>query len=380
MQSIYLDNAATTQPLPSLSALQTEYMRELWHNPSALYRPAGEAARKLGIAREILLRAFGSAEYRCLFTSGGTEGANMVIKQGVSRRKDGNVVCAGFEHPCVEQSFRSLDAGQEVRFAPVDKYGRTDADALLSCVDERTLLVSVMHVNNETGAKNDVAALASAVKQRAPKALVHVDGVQAFLRTPPPGDVAVDYYTVSAHKVHALKGTGALFYRPHTPLKPLIHGGGQEGGLRSGTENTLGILAFSEAVSWFLQQQDLAARMGEYRARFLRGLKSMQDAVLVTPEDPSQAAPNILTVSFPGIRGETLMHLLEEEDIYISTGSACSSRKGKSRFEKALGVPKEIAQGTVRISWSINNTPAETDRVLERLGKKVQQLRRTTGR
>lgn len=381
MQSVYLDNAATTRPLSSLQTLYDEYTRDLWQNPSALYRPAGNAAQRMEKARQTLLTAFGPAEYRCIFTSGGSEGANMVIKQGISRRRDGNVVCAGFEHPCVEQSFRALDAGQEVRFAPVNPDGLTDVAALLSQVDEKTQLVSVMHVNNETGAKNDVAALAAAVKRRAPKALVHVDGVQAFLRTPPfAAGPDIDYYTVSAHKVHAFKGTGAVFFRRNTPLKPLIHGGGQELNLRSGTENTFGILSFAHAAEWFFHHQETAKQLTDYRSRLLHGLQTMQDIVILTPQAPEQAAVNILTVSFPGIHGETLMHLLEDEGIFISTGSACSSKKGKSRLEKALGVSREIARGTVRISWSIYNKPEETDRVLEILERKARELRRATGR
>lgn len=375
-----MDNAATTQPLGSLAQLYAQYADDLWQNPSALYREAGTVRVRMDEVRRSLLEAFGSSAHRCLFTSGGTEGANMVIREGVSRRRDGNYVCAGFEHPCVEETFRALGAGgAEVRFAQSDRFGRTPPEALLDLIDERTQLVSCMHVNNETGARNDVEALARAVKRKNPRTLVHVDGVQAFLRVPLKDTANIDYYTVSAHKVHALKGCGALFYRPKTPLKALLEGGGQEQNLRSGTENTLGILALGEAVRFFSREgEQIRRRLADLNARLRQGLAKMPEAVLLSPP-PEESSSHIISVSFPGLRGETLLHMVEDAGVILSTGAACSSHKGKSRAEKALGIPREIAQGAVRISLGAFSTVAEVDRLLAVLECQARELGRTLG-
>lgn len=378
MLPIYLDNAATTQPLPSLQELYDQYAESLWYNPSALYRDAGGVRVRMEEVRRALLEAFGSSKHHCLFTSGGTEGANMVIRAGVSRRRNGNYVCAGFEHPCVEEAFKTLAGqGAEVRFVPVDSGGRTELEALLARVDENTLLVSCMHVNNETGAVNDVGEIARAVKQRSPRTLVHADGVQAFLRVPLRNASLIDYYTISAHKLHALKGTGALFYNPEAPLKALLSGGGQEGGLRSGTENTLGILALGAAVDYFREHgREIAGRHEALHGRLIKGLKKIPGARILTPDESCR---HIVSVSFPGLRGETLLHMLEEENIVISTGSACSSHKGRSRAERALGLSKETARGAVRISLGAWNTEPEIERLLAALEAKSAQLARAVG-
>lgn len=378
MSPIYLDNAATTQPLPSVKKLCAEYVDSMWQNPSALYREAVAVRAHVEEVRRRLTTAFGTGEHRCLFTSGGTEGANMAVLAGVSRRRNGNYVCSGFEHPCVEESFRAAAAGgAAVRFAPVEKSGRTDNEALLSLVDEDTVLVSCMHVNNETGALNDVEALAAAVKRRNPRTLVHVDGVQAFLRHPVRDASNIDYYTVSAHKVHALKGTGALFYRQRTPLKALLHGGGQEQNLRSGTENTLGILALGAAAEYFAAEGDAVRRRLAAMTDMLRqGLAGISGSVLLT-DGPS--CSHITAVSFPGLRGETLMHVLEDYGVTVSTGSACSSHKGRSRAARVLGIPEDVAQGTVRVSLGALNTEQEVEQFLQVLPAAVYQLRSSLG-
>ncbi|MBD5559553.1 MAG: aminotransferase class V-fold PLP-dependent enzyme [Clostridia bacterium] len=379
MRPIYLDNAATTQPLASIADLYKEYAGSLWQNPSALYREAGEVRRRVEEVRRLLSDSFGSPRHRCLFTSGGTEGAAAVIREGVSRRRGGSYVCAGFEHPCVEESFLALrSGGAVVRFAPAERGGQTDPEALLELVDESTLLVSCMHVNNETGALNDVEAIAAAVKRKNPRTLVHVDGVQAFLREPLEDASQIDYYTVSAHKVHALKGTGALFYRTGTPLKPLLHGGGQEMNLRSGTENTLGILALGEAAMFFQEKgADVRRRLTHLHALLTSHFMEMPDASVLTP--PKHCS-HILCVTFPGLRGETLLHMLEEDGITVSTGSACSSRKGRTRMEKALGVSREEALGAIRISLGAFSTEEEAERLIDAVRTRAAQLRDTIGR
>lgn len=374
MLPIYLDNAATTRPLDGLGALYTRYADDLWQNPSALYGPAVHVRQALENARQDVLTAFGSSQHRCLFNSGGTEGANMAVRFGARRRKGASYVCGGFEHPCVEQSFLALrEGGEDVRFAASTKSGHTTVESVLEQVDSATVLVSVMHVNNETGALNDVEAIAMAVKAKAPHAVFHVDGVQAFLRVPLRDFSNIDYYTVSAHKVHALKGTGALFYKPSSPLHEMLRGGGQEGGLRSGTENVLGALALAKA-SYELTDRETAVRdaLEAARAAFLDVIAAEDGIELVCPD---QFAPHILSLRVKGTRGETLMHALEADEVYISTGSACSSKKGKSRAAKALGISQQAAQEMVRVSFSPFTTTEEAHHAAQRLVSHAKELR-----
>lgn len=376
---IYLDNAATTKPLDGLPELAGQYMSSLWFNPSALYAPAVGVKLELDVIRRQILDAFShsSDQHRCVFTSGGTESANMVLKSGISRRKDANVVVGGFEHQCVEEAAKAIQArGIEIRHAACDTHGYIDTPNVLSQVDEKTALVCVMHVNNETGAKNDICAIAAAVKRKNPKTLFFSDGVQAFLRISVPDTSHIDYYSVSAHKIHALKGTGALFYSSKTPLKPFLDGGGQELGLRSGTENTFGILSFAAAAQFFTDENDrLQSRRERLYSALWDGVRSIRDSVILTPPQPERRCSHILCVSFPGIHGETLMHCLEDEEILISTGSACSSKKGKSRMEMSLGIDSATAEGVVRISLGAFNSESDVDMAVAAIRRQVEYLR-----
>ncbi len=376
MHDIYLDNAATTRPLPGLAEVYTRYAEKLWQNPSALYSPAVAVQKELKAAADTLLRAFGSGAHRCFFTSCGTEGANTVILRGARKKKGMNYVAGGAEHPCVAESFKLLEeGGAEVRYAMPDSHGHISPATVAELVDENTALVSIMHVSNETGAKNDICAIAAAVKAKNPAALVHSDGVQAFLRERVMDASNIDYYTVSAHKLHAHKGTGAVIYKPNAPLKPLLSGGGQEGGLRSGTQNTLGILSFAYAAEYFAARQaEHAALLDSLKAALLQGVSGITDAHIITPVTDS--CSHIVNLSFEGVAGETLLHTLEAAGIYIATGSACSSKKGRGRIAKALSLPDEVAAGSVRISFSPFNTLDEARIAAEEIEKNVALLRR----
>lgn len=375
MSIIYLDNAATTPLLEETAGLLAKYQSSLWYNPSALYGPALEVRREMEASREALCAAFGSPDHACVFTSGGTEAANMVIRHGTKKYRGANYVCAGFEHPCVEESFKALsEAGEDVRFTRVRSDGSTAAEDLLQKVDASTALVSVMHVNNETGAVNDVESLAYAVKKKAPKAVFHVDGVQAFLRVPLQNARHIDYYTVSAHKVHGLKGTGAVFYGRHTPLKAMLRGGGQENSLRSGTENVAGILSFGAAAQYFAEHRNrIDAVLREVREVFLDTLGSAPGFTLLSPQDTG--APHILSFLVDGLRGETLVHALEPDEVYISMGSACSSRKDRSRAARQLALSQEQASGMIRISTSPFTTPEDARKAGTLIRKRTADLR-----
>ncbi|MEG1754380.1 MAG: aminotransferase class V-fold PLP-dependent enzyme, partial [Christensenella sp.] len=324
MQKIYLDNAATTQPLDECNKVYLQYAQELWQNPSALYADATRVQKMVDDAKAVLLQAFGTAGHKCLFTSCGTESANTVILRGARQKKDMHYVCGGAEHPCVEESFRYLqEQGHPVTFIQPDRHGLITPIQVSQAVTEHTALVSIMHVNNETGAKNAIEKIAAAVKAKNPQALFHSDGVQAFGKERIANTTNIDYYTVSAHKLHAHKGTGAIFYKNNSPLKPFLMGGGQENGLRSGTQNTLGIFSFATAVQYFMKNVK-HSHYERLKDVFLSICAKIPDVVLLTPAEQENACAHIVNVSLLGIRGETLLHMLEARGICISTGSACS--------------------------------------------------------
>ncbi|MDL2237057.1 cysteine desulfurase [Christensenellaceae bacterium OttesenSCG-928-K19] len=378
MQMIYLDNAATTKPLPGIKDVYSEYAQSLWQNPSALYAPATEVQRRMDEARTVLLNAFGGTGHKCFFTGGGTEGANTVVLRGARLKKGMNYVCGGAEHPCVEESFKWLEGqGYPVTWVRPDAHGVVSAEDVAGAVDESTALVSVMHVNNETGAKNDIAGIAARVKAKNPQTLFYSDGVQAFLRENAVDTSNIDYYTVSAHKVHAIKGAGAVFCGKSTPLKPFLLGGGQEYTLRSGTQNTLGAFCFEKSADYFMQE---GTRVGEtleaLRQAFIGALDGVEEMHLITPAERERRCSHIVNVAFEGVNGETLLHALEAKGIYISTGSACSSKKGKSRIAKALGMREEVAAGAVRVSFSPFNTEDEAIAAAAEMKKNIAQLRR----
>ncbi len=376
MWEIYLDNAATTKPLQELNELYAAYTEDGWQNPSALYAGATRVQTRLNEAREILLRAFSASGHKCFFTGSGTEGANTVILRGAKQKKDMHYVCGGAEHPCVEESFKALrDVGHEVTFVCTDKYGVISPEAVAEAVKENTALVSVMHVNNETGAKNDIERIAALVKARNPQAMFHADGVQAFCKEKLKKTSHIDYYTVSAHKLHAHKGTGAVFYKDRTPIKPYILGGGQENGLRSGTQNTLGILCFARAVQYFETRVD-QSRLWELRRVFLEAVMKLPDIEVLSPVEEDCACAHIVNLSVLGVNGETLLHMLEAAGICISTGSACSSKKGKSRMQTALGLSDEEAAGAVRVSFSPFNTQEDVLAAAQEIGKNAAALRK----
>ena len=371
---IYLDNAATTKPLDILKELAAAHAADGWMNPSAMYPPAVEKGAVLKAARAAICAPLRARD--AVFTSCGTESANTVIFGGWKRqgKKPLHFITSVYEHPCVYESFRTLEAmGHTVDYAEPESDGSIHAKDVAELVRDDTALVSIMHVNNETGAINDIAAIAAAVKAKNPLTAFHADGVQGYIKEP--FDMArskVDYYTVSAHKIHGIKGAGAIFM--NKAPRPYIIGGGQEGGVRSGTENTLGIEMFAAAADYMYKNRDEVTRnIAAARAALLGALSDVPDVVMLSPEN---GAEHILNLSFPGIRGEVLLHLLERDGIYISTGSACSSKKGRiSRAHKAMRLDAATAEGSVRISFSKDNTEEESQTAALAIKKALAQYR-----
>ncbi|NLF26702.1 MAG: cysteine desulfurase [Clostridiales bacterium] len=366
----YLDNSATTRPTEGVIAAVTTAMRDMYFNPSSVYAPAVEVFRAVRACREAVLEKLGAQGEKLLFTSGGTEANNLAILGAVARMRGRQVVAVGAaEHPSVRAPFERLkDMGHDVRSLGVDSGGELDWDALEKALQDGASLVSFMQVNNETGALLDCERLYRTVAGRA---LVHIDGVQGFLRVPFDMKNA-DMYTLSAHKIHGPKGVGALALRKNIRLEPAHIGGGQEEGLRSGNENTPGIAGLFQAV----REMDASGLKEKKLYMVKRFLDAVPEALINGPE-PERGAPHILNISFPGVRGETLLHALEAEQVYASTGSACSSKKKvMSPVLTAMGIPPERAECALRFSLSPHTELQEIDRAAEALRDVYPKLRR----
>ncbi len=371
---IYLDNAATTKP--SLKAVERAqvYITEKFYNPSALYKEGFALQSELKKARSVLLsKVADESAFEVVFTSCGTESDNQAI---FSFARRGNAVTTEGEHSAVLAAFHELKTRgvAEPRYAPLLKDGRVDVERLLALVDDKTSFVSVMHVNNEIGAINDVNAIAKAVKQKNPRVIFHVDGIQAYGKIPFRLAKEIDLYSVSAHKIGGLKGVGALFKRKSLVLPAYIIGGGQEGGKRSGTENTFGIMQFSYAVEEkFNSLKADFERMREYRETLWDGL----DKEVYTRLSSETGTPYILTVSAVGLRGAVLQQMANDKGLLIGTGSACSSNS-KLRFSKVVlgcGYDEKTADGVLRISFSSETTMEEIEfavSVLNEIGRDLK--------
>lgn len=371
---IYLDNSATTKPYPEVVQLVSATMEDCYGNPSSLHTVGLEAERAVREASRRVRRCLGGQETQLVFTSGGTESDNLAILGAASAlgRRGRRVVTSQIEHPAVSEAMNKLETmGFEVIRIPVDKSGSIDLDRLGEAVNPETVLISVMHVNNETGAIQPIDELSRLKGQ----ALFHTDAVQSFGKIHLSAGQA-DLISLSAHKIHGPKGVGALAFRKGIRLIPQLVGGGQEQGLRSGTENVPGIAGFGLAAEMAAATLEARAKAAsELRARLLAGIRgTIPDIRVNSPEDGS---PFILNVSFLGTRGEVLLHRLEQEGVCVSTGAACSSRKrGKSPVLVAMGLSEREIEGAIRFSLGAFNTSEDIDIALERLQSAVAQFRK----
>lgn len=371
---IYLDNAATTKPNEQAVKFAEKYLFEKFYNPSAMYKEGHEVQGELKKARSALLSCIGlETDFELIFTSCGTEADNQAI---FSFAKRGNAVTTMGEHSAVHASFLELkNKGiAQPRFAPLLADGRVDVDKLLELVDEKTSFVSVIHVNNETGAINDVNAIAKLVKKKNPRAIFHSDGVQAFGKIPFRLSKEIDLYSVSAHKIGGLKGVGALIKRKSLTLPPYIIGGGQENGRRSGTENVFGIMQFTAAaMEKFATIKEDYERLSGYKRMIVDGLDKSVFKIL----SAENSTPYITSVSAVGLRGEILLHILNDKGVVVGTGSACSSN-AKNRYSRvilACGIDEKIADGVIRISFSSQTTKEEVETAISVLNDCSRELK-----
>jgi len=389
--AVYLDNAATTRPVAEAVEAVRRAMEEGYGNPSSRHRLGLEAASVVDSARERVAAAVGARAGDIVFTGGGSEANNLALKGAAwaYARAGRHVVVSAVEHPSVLEAVRWLEDGMglEVDLVPVERDGRVRAETVLGAVREDTLLVSLMHVNNEVGAVQPVAEVGLGLAARRPASgrrkglpLFHVDAVQSLGRLTVDVEAwKADLVSVSAHKAHGPKGVGALYVRPGVRLVPLVHGGGHEAGRRSGTENVPGIAGFGAALAALAAAgtEEAAERMMGLRRLLIRLVREGWPAVVVNgPEDPGAAAPHIVSLSFPGVPGEVLQHHLEESSVYVSTGSACSShhRGRPSHVLEAMGCPPEVAGSAIRVSLSRFTTAEEIDRAARAMVEAVGRL------
>lgn len=373
---IYLDNSATTRPFDEVIDKMSACMREEYFNPSAVYAPAMLAGRILTETREAIASQLGG-RVKVVFTSGGTEADNLALlgTARALRGRKGHFITTKVEHPAILETAVELERlGHSVTYIGVDEEGTVDVDALVDAVREDTALVSVMQVNNEVGAVMPIEEISRRVKEKNPRTLIHVDGVQGFMRVPMHMNrMGVDLYSLSGHKIHGPKGIGALAMSDRARPLCIAFGGGQENGLRSGTENVPGIAGLGQAVRAFARLDDPASDMMELKMRLRDGiLQAVPDAKV---NGPAGGAPHILNVTFP-VKGEVLLHALEGAGILCSTGSACAShKKSASHVLTAMGVPDKEIDGALRFSLCPMNTPEEIDETVAQIRKSVEMLR-----
>ncbi len=374
-KTIYLDNAATTPMCEEAVQAFTESLAPSFYNPSALYKPADGVVAKIQNDRGFLLSMLhASSGGELYFTSGGTESNNTVLF-GSKKKKGCRIIVGAGEHDSVIMPANELkNQGYDVQFAPIDRFGRVDIEKFAELLTPDTALVSVMHASNETGAINDIAEISRMTHRVQPSAIVHSDGVQAFMKLKvnlPLLDV--DAYSVAAHKLYGPKGIGALILKNGVKIKPLLLGGGQEKKFRSGTESYPLIHSFAAAVDHCAANFDKnISKISKYREYLLQKLnENIDDIVVLTPMDRS--VPNILTVAFKDIRGEVLLHALEDYGILVGIGSACSSHH-ESRFKKLLKLDGAHSEGIVRFSMSEQNEIDEVDYVADCIAKVYRKL------
>ena len=383
--NVYLDNSATTRPFEEVVAAMSKNMLDGFYNPSALYAQAMHAERAMVDTRRAIAATLKAGEKNVIFTSGGTESDNLAIWGYLqTQRTPGEVLYTAAEHAAVKNACLEAEKrfGATAREIPLLSSGSIDLDALEGMLNERTQLICVMQVCNETGVIMPLQEVCALRDRLAPRAAIHVDGVQGYLRVPFSfQQYKVQSYALSAHKIHGPKGVGALVLRDGHRIRPQMAGGGQQNDLRSGTENTCGIAGLHAAVAHY--PANAMQHMTAMKQMLIHLLRDSRPEMVIVglPEDDPMSAGHILNVAFPPVRAETLLHALEMEGICVGTGSACSSKKGKhSAVLSAMKCAPAVMEGAIRISLSPCNTEAEIRYTAEKIIEKVDVLRKFTRR
>lgn len=382
----YLDNGATTQPFASVREVMLKTLEEDFGNPSSLHTKGVEAEKYVKEAKEQIAKSLKADPKEIVFTSGGTESNNMALIGGAlaNQRAGKHIITTGIEHASVHNPLIFLeDMGFEVTYLPVDANGHVRLPELLEAMREDTILVSIMYVNNEVGAVMDIEAIGKAIKEKKPDVLFHVDAIQAYGKYRIyPKRLNIDLLSVSGHKIHGPKGIGFLYIRDKVKIKPIIYGGEQQKGMRSGTENVPGIAGLSQAVKEIYENHEEKIKgLYELKKYFIEEVEKLPGTTVngIQGLTIEQTAPHIISVSFEGVRSEVLLHALADKGIYVSSGSACSSNHPAiSGTLRGIGVKKELLDSTLRFSLSVLTTKEELDLALEALKELLPMLRRYT--
>ncbi len=376
---IYLDNSATTFIYEEVLEVLNDIYKNKNFNPSSAYDVALQPEKEMKNARKIIAGSINADEDEIYFSSGGSEGNNSAILgiANANKNKGRHIISSMSEHDCVYNCLKYLqdEMNFEVTFLKPDRHGIISAEQLAKSVRKDTILVSIMQVNNELGSLNDIKTLVNTTKSINKMTYFHTDAVQSYMKVDVDvKEMRVDLLTTSGHKIHAPKGVGFLYIKKNTKISPLIYGGGQERGFRGGTENVAGICAMARAVE-IMQGKDVET-LRAIRDYLCDLIKDKIDDIYVNT--PAVNAPHILNVSFAGTKSEVLQHYLEQDKIYVSTGSACSSKKKNSRVLESIGMEKKYIDSTLRFSLCHENTRSQMEEVVERLQKYILEFRKIT--
>lgn len=377
----YFDNSATTKVLDCVKDAVVDAMCVNYGNAAAKHRKGVEAENLIREAKKAIADTLKVQEKEILFTSGGTESNNTaLIGTALANRRAGkHLITTGVEHPSIYNTMSFLEEmGFEVTYLPVDHLGHISLEDLEKAIREDTILVSVMYVNNEVGAVEPIEAISQCIKKKNPKTLFHVDAIQAYGKYKiRPKKQGIDLLSVSGHKIHAPKGVGFLYIRDGVKIRPILFGGGQQKGMRSGTENVPGCVGLGVAAREAYKDFDARIeKLYTLREHLIAGLKPLGGVTINGSEDRTNA-PQIVSASFEGVRSEVLLHALEDKGVYVSSGSACSSNHpGISGTLKGIGVKKELLDSTIRFSLGNLNTEEEVNYAIGVLGELLPVLRR----
>lgn len=380
---VYLDNSATTRCLDSVAQIVAKIMVEDYGNPSSMHIKGMEAEQYIRQAKEIISKNLKVNEKEIYFTSGGTESDNLALMGAAyaNRRKGRHLITTAIEHPAIIQAMQHLEEqGFLVTYLPVDKRGKVSMESVQRAITNETILISVMYTNNEIGALQPIGEIGALIQKMNPQILFHVDAVQGYGKCNIyPRKLGIDMLSVSGHKIHGPKGVGFLYVNEKVKIKPIIFGGSQQKGLRSGTENVPGIAGLAKAVQEvYNNMEEEVDKLYQLKEAFIQGVKQIPNCKIngLTGRD---SAPHIVSLSVEGVRSEVLLHALEEQGIYVSAGSACAAHKPIPSYTlKAIGIEKHLLESTVRFSFSIFTTMEEIDYTLQVLYDMIPMLRKYT--
>lgn len=384
---VYLDNSSTTRCYPEVKEVVIQAMTEDFGNPSSMHKKGIEGERLVKRSKELLAGLLKVKEKEIVFTSGGTESDNLAVLGGAAARKraGNHIITTKIEHPAVAEPVKYLEArGLCVTYLSVDKRGRISLKELEEALREDTILVSIIHVNNEIGSLQPIEEAAAIIKKKNKNILFHVDAIQSFGKYRIyPKKIGIDLLSISGHKFHGPKGIGALYIHEKVNLSPLLFGGGQQQGIRSGTENVPGIAGLGEAAKKVYENfEEKREHLYCLKKKLMGGLEEIEGLVINGIADPiTDTAPHIVSVSVEGVKSEVFLHALEERGVYVSAGSACSSNKKRtSETLKAIGLSQKLLDSTIRFSFSEENTLEEVTYTVRCMKEVIPVLRKYVGR